>query len=190
VGAVLIAVALAHRPPRRSGRALLLAVTGFGLATVVFGFSTSPALSFAMLALTGALDNVSVVVRGTLMQMLTPDAMRGRVAAVNSVFISSSNELGAFESGATAWLFGPVISVVGGGIGTVVVVLLVMWRWPSLARLGPLYAPVKTSYSTDVTAGADEEKPSEPIQRPADLIRRAEGVGGEMTTGREATDVS
>ncbi len=140
LGAVLMAVALAHRRPlERPGRALLLAVAGFGLATVGFGLSTNFALSFVLLALTGALDNVSVVVRGTLMQSLTPDEMRGRVGAVNSVFISSSNELGAFESGATARLFGPVASVVGGGIGTVVVVLLVALRWPGLLRLGPLH---------------------------------------------------
>src|SRR5262249_43427408 len=102
VGAILMALVLAHRPPmRRPGRALLLAVAGFGVATIVFGLSTSFLLSFAMLALSGAMDNVSVVVRGTLMQTLTPDDMRGRVGAVNTVFISSSNELGAFESGAT-----------------------------------------------------------------------------------------
>src|SRR5262249_50295883 len=80
--------------------------------------------------------NVSVVVRGTLMQTLTPDEMRGRVAAVNSVFISSSNELGAFESGATAARLGPVASVVAGGVGTILVVLLAAWRWPALLRLG------------------------------------------------------
>jgi MFS family permease len=123
---------------QRAGRALLLAVAGFGLATIGFGLSTSFPLSFVLLALIGALDNVSVVVRGTLMQTLTPDAMRGRVSAVNSVFISSSNELGAFESGMTADWFGPIISVVGGGIGTVLVVLLVMLRWPALRQLGAL----------------------------------------------------
>ena len=97
-------------------------------------------LSFAMLALTGALDNISVVVRGTLLQTLTPDEMRGRVSAVNSLFISSSNELGGFESGETAALFGAVASVVGGGVGTILVVLLVMLHWPRLVRLGPLHA--------------------------------------------------
>ncbi len=91
-----------------------------------------------MLALTGALDNISVVVRGTLVQVLTPDAMRGRVSAVNSVFIGSSNELGAYESGETAHWFGPVASVVGGGIGTIVVVVAVMLMWPEVLRLGPL----------------------------------------------------
>jgi MFS family permease len=139
LGAVLMAILLAHRPPlRRPGRALLAAVAGFGLATIAFGFSQNVLVSFVALALTGALDNVSVVVRGTLMQTLTPDEMRGRVAAVNTVFISSSNELGAFESGMTAQWFGPVASVVGGGVGTLVVVLLVMLRWPQLVRLGRL----------------------------------------------------
>jgi MFS family permease len=136
LGAIVMAVLLAHRPPlSRPGRALLAAVAGFGLATIAFGFSENVVLSFAALALTGALDNVSVVVRGTLMQTLTPDEMLGRVAAVNTVFISSSNELGAFESGMTAQWFGAVASVVGGGVGTLVVVLLVMLRWPSLVRL-------------------------------------------------------
>src|SRR5262249_22547666 len=94
---------------------------------------------------TGAFDNVSVVVRGTLMQMLTPDSMRGRVAAVNGLFISSSNELGEFESGITAAWFGPVISVVGGGIGTLGVVACAAVRWPQLLRLGPLHRLVPES---------------------------------------------
>jgi MFS family permease len=140
-GAMLTALALAHRPPlKRPGQALLLAVTGFGAATIAFGLSQNYWLSFALLALTGALDNISVVVRGTLLQTLTPDEMRGRVAAINSLFISSSNELGGFESGETAALFGAVPSVVGGGVGTILVVLLVMLRWPRLVRLGPLHA--------------------------------------------------
>jgi MFS family permease len=139
IGALVMAVLLAHRRLERPGRALLLAVAGFGAATIVFGLSESVVLSFAMLALAGALDNVSVVVRGTLMQTLTPDEMRGRVAAVNTVFISSSNELGEFESGTVAALTTPVISVVSGGIGTLVVVVLVMCRWPVLLQLGPLH---------------------------------------------------
>jgi len=142
LGAILMGVLIAHRPPpKRPGVALVLAVAGFGVATIVFGFSTDFKLSFVMLLLAGALDNVSVVVRGTLLQTLTPDEMRGRVAAVTLVFISSSNELGAAESGYTAKWFGPVASVVGGGIGTIVVVLLVIARWPLLLRLGPLYMP-------------------------------------------------
>ncbi len=139
LGALLMAVVLAHRPPiRRAGPALLWSVAGFGAATVVFGLSRDPVLSFAMLALTGALDNISVVIRATLVQFLTPDAMRGRVAAVNAIFIGSSNELGAFESGLTADRFGPVASVVGGGVGSILVVLAVMARWPGVVRLGSL----------------------------------------------------
>jgi MFS family permease len=141
LGALAMAFLLAHRPPlRRAGRALLAAVAGFGLATIGFGLSTHPVLSFGLLALVGALDNVSVVVRGTLVQSLTPDAMRGRVSAVNAIFIGSSNYLGAFESGITAQWFGPVLSVVGGGVGTLLVVLLVMLRWPEVLRLGPLHS--------------------------------------------------
>lgn len=139
LGALFMALILAHRPPlQHAGRALLWAVAGFGLATIVFGLSRDFLLSFAMLALTGALDNVSVVVRGTLVQVLTPDATRGRVSAVNAIFISSSNQLGAFESGITAELFGPVLSVVGGGIGTIMVVLAVMGLGPEVLRLGAL----------------------------------------------------
>lgn len=135
-----MALAMAHRPPmRRAGRALLVAVAGFGAATIVFGLSENYFLSLAMLALTGALDNISIVVRGTLVQVLTPDSMRGRVSAVNAIFIGSSNELGAFESGMTAEWFGPVASVVVGGIGTLAVVLGVMALWPEVMRLGPLH---------------------------------------------------
>ncbi len=174
IGALTMAVVLAHRPPlRRAGRALLLAVVGFGLATIVFGLSRNPALSFAMLALTGALDNISVVIRGTLMQTLTPNEMRGRVAAVNSVFISSSNELGAFESGATAELFGPMGSVVGGGVGTIVVVLLVMLRWPRLGRLGPAWSPMPVLETKDSSTVGDGPSCS---PRPGTPGR---GVGGE-----------
>lgn len=139
IGAFVMAIGLAHRPPmRRAGRTLLWAVAGFGLATIGFGLSRQPVLSFIMLALTGALDKISMVVRGTLVQVLTPDTMRGRVSAVNAIFIGSSNELGAFESGVTARWFGPVWSVVGGGIGTLLVVLTVMMFWPQVLRLGPL----------------------------------------------------
>ena len=139
IGAAVMALTLAHRPPlRRAGPALLWAVGGFGAATIGFGLSKSPLLSFALLFLTGALDNISVVVRSTLIQFLTPEAMRGRVAAVNSIFIGSSNELGGFESGMTAAAFGPVGSVVFGGIGTILSVVLVAVKWPEVARLGRL----------------------------------------------------
>lgn len=139
LGALAMAFLLAHRPPlRHAGRALLLSVAGFGVATVVFGLSQNVIVSFVALALTGAFDNVSVVVRHTLVQKLTPDEMRGRVSAVNLIFISSSNELGAFESGTVAELFNPVVSVVSGGLGTLLVVVLVMLRWPQVRRLGAL----------------------------------------------------
>ena len=126
IGAFLMAMRLAHRPLiRNAGPALLWAMAGFGVATIVFGLSRDSRLSFAMLLLIGAMDNISSVVRATLFQLLTPDAMRGRVSAVNSIFIGSANELGGFESGLTAQLFGPVVSVVAGGIGTILVVLTV-----------------------------------------------------------------
>ncbi|MDB5305452.1 MAG: major facilitator superfamily 1, partial [Phycisphaerales bacterium] len=139
VGALAMALWMAHRPPmKNAGRSLLWAVAGFGAATIVFGISRSFTLSFLMLLLTGAFDNVSVVVRHTLVQMLTPDSMRGRVSAVNNVFIGASNELGGFESGVTGWLVGAVASVVLGGIGTLAVVWAVARTWPQIARFGSL----------------------------------------------------
>jgi MFS family permease len=136
IGALLMAVTLAYLPPfERAGRALLLAVAGFGAATIVFGLSTTFWLSVLMLALTGALDNISVVIRSTLLLTRTPDEMRGRTSAVNSIFIGASNELGGFESGTAAWLFGPIVSVVGGGLATILVVLAVARAWPEMRRL-------------------------------------------------------
>jgi MFS family permease len=138
MGAICMAITLAHRRPmQRPGVALLFAVAGFGLVTVVFGLSRSFPLSLAMLFLSGAFDNVSVVVRHTIVQILTPDSMRGRVSAVNNVFIGSSNEIGAFESGVTAAWFGVIVSVVGGGIATVLTVLLVAALWKQVLKLGP-----------------------------------------------------
>jgi len=138
VWAICMALTLAHSPPmRRPGVALMIAVTGFGLATIVFGLSRSFTLSLAMLFLTGVFDNVSVVVRNTLVQLLTPDSMRGRVSAVNNVFIGSSNEVGAFESGVTAAWFGPILSVVGGGIATILTVFTVALIWRQVLALGP-----------------------------------------------------
>lgn len=139
VGAVLTAVVLAHRAPmKRPGVALLWSVAGFGAATIVFGLSQNALVSLVALALTGAFDNISVVVRHTLVQVLTPDAMRGRVSAVNNVFIGSSNELGALESGLVSAAFGPIFSVVSGGIGTILVVVAVALIWPEVRKLGPL----------------------------------------------------
>jgi MFS family permease len=136
IGAVIVAILLLGRPPmRRAGKSLLLAVAGFGIATIVFGLSRSFSLSIAMLILAGGLDMISVVVRQTLVQLRTPDEMRGRVSAVNSVFIDTSNELGGFESGASAALFGPIVSVVGGGIVTVLVVTAVAVAWPELRSM-------------------------------------------------------
>jgi MFS family permease len=138
IGAICMAMTLAHsRPMPRPGVSLLLAVTGFGGATIVFGLSRSFPLSLAMLFLTGVFDNVSVVVRNTLVQLLTPDEMRGRVSAVNNVFIGSSNEVGAFESGVTAEWFGPILSVVGGGIATILTVVLIATVWRQVLALGP-----------------------------------------------------
>lgn len=139
VGAVSMAMVLAHLPPlRRAGVTLLWAVAGFGLATIIFGLSSWFWLSLLMMFFVGALDNISVVVRHTLVQMLTPDSMRGRVSAVNGVFIVASNDLGGLESGLTAWLLGPVVSVVAGGVGTILVVLGVAKLWPQVLSIGSL----------------------------------------------------
>ena len=136
VGSACMAFYLAHRPPmQHAGRSLLLAVATFGLATMVFGWSTSFWLSLAMMFVCGAADNVSVVVRNTLVQVLTPDALRGRVSAVNALFISSSNQFGAFESGLVANWLGPVLAVVTGGIGTVLVVIATALIWPEMRRI-------------------------------------------------------
>jgi MFS family permease len=141
LGSLLCALILAHRRPlQKAGRALLLAAAGFGLATIGFGFSRWFWVSFGMLFICGALDNISIVVRHTLVQLLTPDEKRGRVSAVNSLFIGTSNELGGFESGLVAYLFTPVISVVSGGIGTILVVLAVAMIWPQIRKYGRLDA--------------------------------------------------
>lgn len=141
IGALLMAFTLAHLPPlKQAGKTLLWAVTGFGLATIVFGLSKNFWLSVVMLFLLGALDNISVVIRSTLMLVRVPDEMRGRVSSVNSVFISMSNELGAFESGFLASLVGPILAVAGGGVGTIVVVLIVARVWPEIRNLKSLSA--------------------------------------------------
>jgi len=140
-GSFICALTLAHRPPlQKAGRAMLLAVAGFGLATICFGFSRWFWLSLLMLFTCGVMDNISVIVRHTLVQLLTPDEKRGRVSAVNSLFIGTSNELGGFESGVVAHWFGPVVSVVSGGIGTILVVLAVAAIWPQLRKYGRLDA--------------------------------------------------
>lgn len=135
VGALLISFVLLRWPLRNNvGQWLLVSVGIFGIATIIFGLSRSFMLSLLALAITGAADNISVVIRQTLMQAETPDAIRGRVSAVNSIFIGASNQLGEFESGATAALFGAVGSVVMGGVGTVLVALLWFRGFPALAK--------------------------------------------------------
>lgn len=138
-GAALMALVLAHHPlTSRAGHKMFAAVGVFGLATIAFGLSTSFWLSLAALLVLGCADMISVVVRQTLVQIRTPDAMRGRVSAVNSVFIGASNELGEFESGVTAALFGIVPAVVIGGVGTLTVAALWAWRFPALRRVDRL----------------------------------------------------
>jgi len=133
IGASAMAVVLAHRPPqRRVGRTLLSTVAGFGVATIVFAFSRNIWLSIAALAAAGSFDMVSVVIRNGLVQLNTPDAMRGRVNAVESVFIGASNELGAFESGTLAQFLGPVAAVAIGGIATLLVVAGAAVAFPAL----------------------------------------------------------
>jgi MFS family permease len=139
VGAVAVAILLAHYPLRRkAGLAMLYCVCGFGVSTIVFGLSHSIALSLIALMLTGAFDMVSVIVRSTLVQLTTPDEMRGRVSAVNMLFIGASNEVGQFESGMTAQWFGAVPAVVLGGAGTIAIVLAWNWLFPSLRGVDKL----------------------------------------------------
>jgi MFS family permease len=140
IGAIGMALWLAHRAPLgEPGRTLLWSVAGFGLAIMVFGFSHWYWLSFAALLVTGVFDNVSVVVRQSLVQLLTPDHLRGRVTSVNQIFIGSSNEIGALRAGLMAALFGPVAAAVWGGIGTIVVVGFVAAALPGLRHLAPLH---------------------------------------------------
>jgi MFS family permease len=139
VGAVLMSLILAHRPPlKRAGPTLLISVALFGLSMIGFGLSRHFFLSIGFLALSGMVDTVSVVVRSTLLQVLTPDHLLGRVSAVNAIFIGSSNELGAFESGLAARLIGTVPSVVLGGVATLLVVALTAIKVPQLRRLGEI----------------------------------------------------
>jgi MFS family permease len=147
IGAITMAAIMIYIPPlQNAGKTLLFAVAGFGIATIIFGISSNFILSMAMLATLGALDHISVVIRSTLMLTRVPDEMRGRVAAVNTVFISSSNELGGFESGLVTRLGqsvfgtvgGPIFAVVSGGVATVLVVIAVTRKWPEMVRLGRL----------------------------------------------------
>lgn len=136
VGSVLMGLWIAHRPPmRRAGPALFACVALFGLSMIGFALSTNFWLSLALLTFSGMADNVSVVIRGTLVQTMTPEHLLGRVSAVNQIFIGSSNEIGAFESGVAARVLGTVPSVVLGGIATLVVVAITMWLAPELRRM-------------------------------------------------------
>jgi hypothetical protein len=135
-GAVVVSLVLAHRPPvPRAGPALLAAVAVFGLTMVGFGLSRSYPLSLALLAVSGGVDMVSVNIRSLLLQLLVPDRLLGRVSSVNQIFIGSSNEIGAFESGVTARLFGAAPSVVLGGLATLGVVAATAALVPALRRL-------------------------------------------------------
>jgi MFS family permease len=149
-GAIAMAVLVANRPlTRRAGMTMFACVFGFGVCTIVFGLSRNLAVSLGALMLLGACDMVSVIIRHTLVQLDTPDAMRGRVSSVNMVFIGASNEVGQFESGITAEWFGTVPAVVLGGIGTLLVVLAWAWMFPALRHVDRL--PGASSGSGDAT---------------------------------------
>lgn len=149
VGAALMAILLAHWPLRgNSGPKLLWAVVGFGVFTIIFGLSRNLTLSLIALVLLGASDMISVIIRATLTLLATPDEMRGRVTAVDMIFIGTSNEFGQFESGLTAQWFGTVAAVVAGGVGTLLVVTLWAWWFPDLRRAGELHSITTDAQST------------------------------------------
>jgi MFS family permease len=138
-GSILTGLVIAHRPPmKRAGRALFASVAGFGVCMILFGLSRQFWLSLGLLFVSGVFDNVSVVIRSTLLQTRTPEHLLGRVAAVNQIFIGSSNEIGAFESGVAARLMGVVPSVLFGGCMTLLVVAVTAWRAPGLRRMRTL----------------------------------------------------
>ena len=145
-GSLLCALILAHLPIfTRAGRSLVWAVVVFGLATIGFGLSPWFWLSLVMLFICGMADTISILVRHTSVQLLTPDEMRGRVSSVNNLFISTSNDLGGFESGTLSYFFGPVFSVVFGGLASIVVVAAVCWLLPEIPRYGKLVQPAPPS---------------------------------------------
>jgi MFS family permease len=148
-----MALLIAHKPiRRRAGATMLWCVAGFGVFTIVFGLSRNIVLSMISLFLVGAADMVSVVVRGVLIQIETPDEMRGRVNAVDMIFIGASNELGEFESGLTAHWFGTIPAVILGGVGTLLVVGLWAWTFPELREVDKL-----TSVNDDFDAAPDAQ---------------------------------
>jgi len=162
VGAAIMAVLLAHRPLRgRSGPTLLWAVAGFGIFTIIFGISRSLTISLIALLLLGASDMVSVIIRATLTQLATPDEMRGRVTAVDMIFIGTSNEFGQFESGLTAQWFGTVPAVILGGVGTLMVIAIWAWLFPELRHAGEITS-IKTLGLEDASdsGGGSEGLPS------------------------------
>jgi MFS family permease len=157
-GAAVMAVLLAHRPLRgKSGPTLLWAVAGFGIFTIVFGISRSLTLSLVALFLLGASDMISVIIRATLTQLATPDEMRGRVTAVDMIFIGTSNEFGQFESGVTAQWLGTVPAVILGGVGTLIVIGLWAWWFPELRHAGELHSITAATLqnATEMEAGRD-----------------------------------
>jgi MFS family permease len=159
IGAMLSMLVAAKLPPwERPGRVLLAVVAGFGVATIGFGLSHSLIFSLVCLCLIGATDSISMVIRQTLMQALTPDQLRGRVASVNFLFVGFSNELGAFESGAVAAFFGPIFAVVSGGVGTLLVVATVALRWPVILNVPPLH----TLRPAELTPKVTPERVREP----------------------------
>ena len=158
VGAALMAMLLAHRPLKgKSGPTLLWAVAGFGVCTIIFGLSRSLTLSLIALLLLGASDMISVIIRATLTQLATPDEMRGRVTAVDMIFIGTSNEFGQFESGVTAQWFGTVPAVILGGVGTLVVITIWAWLFPELRHAGNLNEITASSLqpATDEAGGGN-----------------------------------
>lgn len=175
IGAICMAMIQAYLPPyKHAGRTLLFAVAGFGLASLVFGVSRWFPLSLAALLMIGAMDNISVVVRKTLLLLRTPDALRGRLSAVNNVFVGTSNQLGGFESGVTAALFGPVAAVAFGGIASVLAVAGIAWAWPELRNLGRL-----TSVEADEAAEMGTEARAERVaQAPRVAVAVATGAAG------------
>lgn len=157
VGAALMAIALAHRPLRgNAGPVLLWSVAGFGVCTILFGLSTNLLWALVLLICLGASDMISVIIRATLVQLRTPDEMRGRVNAVDMVFIGTSNQLGEFESGLTAQWFGTVPAVVLGGVGTLAVIALWAWIFPDLRRTGALDT-IKSVLAKDDSDAGDED---------------------------------
>lgn len=160
VGAALMAMLLAHRPLRgRSGPTLLWAVAGFGVFTIIFGLSRSLTISLISLLLLGASDMISVIIRAVFTQLATPDEMRGRVNAVDMIFIGASNELGQFESGLTAQWFGTVPAVILGGVGTLAVIGLWAWLFPELRHAGEL-ASIKPSQLSPISGADTSSLPS------------------------------